>query len=512
MKAFPRFTDVDSSEDISSVARSSAAKFVQDSSLFSISLVIAGLCSIIRTFILAKLLGPEGFGTWRFINIFAECLHFASLGTQPALHRWIPFLRGRGDAEHLDLMISTAFTINLYCSILYSAAVFLWSFFLSEPSNANALAAFAPVILLLVWVNYTFGFSMDIGLQGLRSQLEVVHAFLTLLFSLVLISFWGLYGAIYGLGISALVTIAISYSSLSRYYSFFKIDWSILRVLIITGLPIMADIVLPITMSNIDRILIAAMLTPEILGIYSIGNAGVTILGMIPSAIGQMLFVKFAEMHGQNRTKEHMADIIERTTLVLSSLFAPILSLAIVFFPVVILVLLPDYVKGIAAGRLLIAAVFFLTVSVPTTKWCVSTGHYVQVLTLRLIVITAEFLLIYFIIGNGGGSLTSIACSMLVAFAVFSFAMSVICYSILDKPFLTGFIRSCKSMLPFVSILSVIVTQNLVYRPADYLLSSQLFTSIVVALAVGCVLSAPFLYRLNRCVRLKDLFLVGRLK
>jgi O-antigen/teichoic acid export membrane protein len=269
-------------------------------------------------------------------------------------------------------------------------------------------------------------------------------------------------------------------------------------------LPIMADIVLPITMSNVDRIMIAAMLTPEILGIYSIGSAGVTILGMIPSALGQMLFVKFAEMHGQNRNKDQVADIIERTTLVLSSLFAPILSLGIVLFPVIVIVLLPEYVTGIAAGRLLIASVFFFAVSLPATKWCVSTGHYVPVLALRFIFVIIEFALVYFII-RGGGSLQSIALAMLVALAAFSSAISVICYRILSKPFFTGVLRTCKGMLPFLSILAVIVAQDFAYGTATYVVGSQLIGPSTVALIIGSVLSTPFIYQVNRRFQLKDL-------
>jgi O-antigen/teichoic acid export membrane protein len=277
------------------------------------------------------------------------------------------------------------------------------------------------------------------------------------------------------------------------YYAFFNIDWSLLKLLVLTGLPIMADIVLPITMSNVDRIMIAAMLTPEILGIYSIGSAGVTILGMIPSALGQMLFVKFAEMHGQNRNNDQVADIMEKTTLVLSSLFAPVLSLGIVLFPVIVIVLLPEYVSGIAAGRLLIASVFFFAVSLPATKWCVSTGHYVSVLTLRFIFAMVEFALVYVTI-RSGGSLQSIALVMLVALAAFSGAISVICYRILSKPLLTGVVKTCKGILPFFIILGVIVAQDLTQGTATYLVGFQLIGSSTAALIIGSLLSTPFIY------------------
>src|SRR5262245_46328712 len=85
----------------------SQAKFVRDSSLFSITLILWGLCNAVRSFFIARILGPQGFGTWRFINIFVEYLHFASLGTHPAMQRTIPFLRGKNDGKNLKLVLNT---------------------------------------------------------------------------------------------------------------------------------------------------------------------------------------------------------------------------------------------------------------------------------------------------------------------------------------------------------------------------------------------------------------------
>jgi O-antigen/teichoic acid export membrane protein len=167
------------------------------------------------------------------------------------------------------------------------------------------------------------------------------------------------------------------------------------------------------------------MLDHETLGLYSVGNAGVSILGAIPSALGQMLFVKFAEMEGQQRTKAHMAAVLDRTTMVLSILFAPILVITIATFPLVVVCLLPQYVKGIAAGQLLIASVFFLGSSLPVSKWCVSTGRSGPVLVLRLVIIMAEFAVLAAVIHHGT-SLEAIALCILSAWALFSLTMIVI--------------------------------------------------------------------------------------
>src|SRR5262249_55522568 len=150
---------------------------------------------------------------------------------------------------------------------------------------------------------YANGFFMGAGLYNLRTRLETIHAFSSLLFSVALLYFWGIYGAIVGLGISAILVGIISVRELWQY-SAFKIEWHILFDLIVTGLPVMANGLLETAMNTADKILIAALLSRQELGIYGVGSIGVAIMGTIPSGLGQMLFVKFAEMDGRSKTKE----------------------------------------------------------------------------------------------------------------------------------------------------------------------------------------------------------------
>jgi O-antigen/teichoic acid export membrane protein len=448
------------------------------------------------------MLGPQAFGTWRFVNIFLEYLHFASLGTQPAMQQRLPYLRGRGDLQQSELVLTTVSATNIYSSFLYCVAVFAWSFFVTETSTANALRSFSPVILLFAWLNYTFGILLASGLYNLRSRLEILYAISTMLFSIALIPFYGILGAIAGMGIATLLTLSFGAPILWHYWSF-KIDWGIFRELIIIGSPIMADIILPITMVNIDKILIVAMLNNEVLGIYSIGYAGVSILAMIPSAIGQVLFVKFSEMDGQNRTKAYIADVLDRTTTLLSSLLAPVLCIAIICFPMVIILLLPQYVNGIAAGKLLMASMFFLGISLPVSKWCISTGQSTPVLMLRLIAIVIELIAVYAVIRNGA-RLELIALCIVCAFAFFGVTMILVCSHLLGEDLKRGVVRVLKSVLPFLSIIVASTTQGYFFQldPEEslgYLLLYSLF-----ALSLSSFISVPFLIMANRRTRFAD--------
>jgi O-antigen/teichoic acid export membrane protein len=487
--------------------RDARGDFVRDSSLFSITLVLGGICFAARSYFIAKILGPHGFGIWRFVNIFLEYIHFASLGTQPAMQRAVPFLRGKGETTRLKVVLKTVSATNLLFSILYTVIVFASSFFLNDSLTAKALRAFCPVILVLAWTRYSQEFMLATAQYQLRRKVEAVDMILSLILSVVLIQFLGIYGAIAAIGISGIVAIVLSARQLSGYLSL-MIDWRILGGLIVTGFPILADTLLMITMANSDRILIAALMSRESLGIYSVGAAGIGILGTIPSAFGQMLFVKFAEMDGLNRSNDHVFEVLDRTTVILSSMWAPILCLAIAFFPLAIVFLLPQYVAGIGPGRLLIAAVFFLGVSLPANKWCISTGRYSAVLVLRIVVLAAEFVGLYVLI-NSGVRLEVVAFCVLCSFAIFNVGTILLCNHFLEKSLRIGINSVAKSMLPFSSILVALLTQEYIYSTLADPTRLNLVLSSFVGLVISLLASIPFLVWANYRAQLLELLVSG---
>jgi len=479
--------------------------FVRHLSLFSASRVLGAFMSLIRSLIIAKILGPRAFGTWQFVRIFERYAPLAGLGTRRAITRRIPFLRAKGDVKEEQAVLRTAFVANVFGPLTYSVAVLGGSFFVTETFDAQALAFYSPVIFLLTWLGYNKILSMSSGLYSFARRLELLQDFSTALISVALVLFWGIHGVIVGFGISALICIIYSARKLWHKFSF-KIEWRILWELIVTGLPIMANGMFLTTMELADKIMIAAMLNREVLGIYAVANAGIAILRAIPGAIGQMLFVKFAEMDGQNHSNKHMSGILDKSTDVLSSLFAPIVAVAIAFFPIAVVLLLPRFAQGIVPGRLLIADVFFLAVSIPATNWCISTGRFSSVLKLRLVLVTAEFAAVYVVIKNGA-RLDLIALCILSTSLVFGMGVIIMSNYLLENSLSSGIRRACKILLPFLSIVAAIWMQDYVYDSNTYVSGMRLYSTCILGLIVSLAVSIPFVYWSNKRTQIKEVLL-----
>ena len=477
----------------------SRGKFARELSLFSAARVLGALLGLLRSYVIAKWLGPSAFGTWQFVNLYDRYSVYSGLGTRPALHRRIPFLRGKNDLEGMQAVLNTSFTINFSGPIIYSLIVLGISFSINDAFEARALAAFAPVILLLTWMDYARLLSMATGYYSFRSRLEVQHDILFTLLSVGLVFVGGLYGVITGLGVASLVSIVYSFSKL-RNFCGFGINWKILRDLIVTGLPLTANGFLLTLMNTADKSLIAAMIDRETLGIYGVAYAGINVLRAIPISLGQMIFVKFAEMDGKNASKAHILRTLDKTTTTLACLFAPIVSAAIAYFPVIITFLLPKFISGIPAGMYLLTSLFFLAISLPSTNWCMATGQFVPVLLLRIMAVITEYISIYLVISYSG-RLEFIALSVLCASAVFATSIAIVGNYILESSFKNGILHLCKGMLPFLSILIVVLVQTYYSYNNDYTPGMQLIVYSTLGFISSLVVSIPLVYWMNKRTR-----------
>jgi hypothetical protein len=180
---------------------------------------------------------------------------------------------------------------------------------------------------------------------------------------------------------------------------------------------------------------------------------------------------------------------------------------AIACFPIAVVFLLPKYAGGIPAGELLLASTFFVGTSLPITNWHVSTGRYIPVLAVRIVVITLQFLAVYVVIINDS-RLEFIALCVLCAFAIFSTAIMTVANA-LQKPMHARLFAAAKNQMPFVSIVTAIWLQRYAYPGDVYAVSLSLFMACILGLVVSLTVSLPFVFWSNKNAPIVTLLLDG---
>src|SRR4030095_8519033 len=123
---------------------------------------------------------------------------------------------------------------------VYGLATFAWSFNLTDPSTARALALLSPVLVLVAWQNYSQERLISTGLYRLRSRIELIYGISTMIISIILVVYWGIHGAIAGLALSTLLVLLLAAHNLWQQVVL-TIDWPVFRALVCTGLPMLAN-------------------------------------------------------------------------------------------------------------------------------------------------------------------------------------------------------------------------------------------------------------------------------
>jgi O-antigen/teichoic acid export membrane protein len=266
----------------------------------------------------------------------------------------------------------------------------------------------------------------------------------------------------------------------------------------------MINSILITIMAVADRILIASMLSREMLGIYGVANVGIYVIRTASTSIGQLFLVKFSEMHGQNRSVKNTAEALDKSVVALSAFLAPLVARVIAVFPVLVWLLLPRFTAGIGAGRLLIAEVYFLALSLPPANWCVATGRYVSVILVRGGLVATEVIGIWLLLRYDGG-LEKVAGCVLSVSAICCLSMIIIVTRGLKRKAMEGFIQSGYALAPFAAIMIGIGIQCGAYERLRLEEGARLGLSCALGGLVSLAICLPFVVRASRILGLSKL-------
>ncbi len=184
-----------------------------------ISTVINGLGSIV----LARLLGPDDYATYGLALVFTLLLtHFATLGIDTAIVRYIPKLREEGQTDDALGVFKTGIVLRLLVGAVFSVGAFLASdwfatVILARP-EMGFLVRFASIAMffqVVFWLSFY-------GLQGLQSPgragvVKTVQVLVKVLLAILLILYGlGIMGALIGYVIGFVISSAIGAIILTR--------------------------------------------------------------------------------------------------------------------------------------------------------------------------------------------------------------------------------------------------------------------------------------------------------
>ncbi len=396
-------------KSISTIIRSPAAVFASGS-------YVSILLNLLQGVLFMRILGPERYGIWLSLLLLFRYGQHTHFGTVQSIQRQLPLLRGQGDEAAVKDYAAAGHGMLVIASMGWGVlGSLLIMFFYREVWLGGA--ALVLVTGMEMWWQQ--------GVAELKTQhrfgilASMISSRAALNFALLpLVLWWGLDGA-YARWILLLVVILIWTWKVNPVRAGFVFDRAVFAKIFRDGGPILVVGVVFTFQVSLDQTLIFLGLGEAALGRYGVAALLMTIMLVIPSAVGQTAYPRMLEQFGRDADAAALFPGVRRRTILVTATSAVIAVIGFVAMPAVVGWIMPAYLPGVTAARWLLPGGVFLAASVPSSDFLQTVQK--QYLHLRLsIVAFAGQLAAGLIVLQRGGDIDAIAAVTTASFALYA--------------------------------------------------------------------------------------------
>jgi O-antigen/teichoic acid export membrane protein len=277
--------------------------------LFVGNLVSTGVVTI-ATIIIARLLGPGGYGIYTLAFVVPSILLlFVGFGVSTAVTRYVAYSLSTGDIARAASMTRTAVIFSLFFGLFLSAinliaAPYFVVVFLHRPELVQYTQISSLFVVAVAVSQCSISALIGWGSMVQVGAFTVLQSFLKLALGAgLVVAGFGAFGAIVGhvgsymiqAGIIALAIYLVRIRSSSGQPNHFFKD---IRTMVGYGLPLFTGTIVLGLASQYATVILAAVVTNTVIGYYQAALNVIVPIGVISSAIANVLFRSFAELHG----------------------------------------------------------------------------------------------------------------------------------------------------------------------------------------------------------------------
>lgn len=368
----------------------------KDSARYVSSSTVAQAFDLVTGIISRRLLGPSLMGVWAFCQVLINYAKYSALGTTDAVTRDIPYYLAKGDRERAVELQNLVWTFTLFTSFLAAGGLWVYTSF-----NANRHETFFRGALWLTGLIIIFQRANNLLISFLRAHKnfklisrEVIYSSvlnLTLVAGLT----WGfgLYGYLAAAILSFLGNILfIQY--FARFSLRFSFNFEKLKPVLALGVPLLINGVLTGFFLSLDKVFITKNLGFEALGLYSIALMAQNYFISLPNMIGIVLYPYYQEQYARHESAESLNHYVYDPMFALLGLLMIPLGLIWILAPLLVQWLLPKFMGGIPALKILLAVSFFRVLTAMPTSFLITLRKEYLLIPLNLIAVL--FAVIFF--------------------------------------------------------------------------------------------------------------------
>ena len=481
-------------------------RILKDVAAYSASGVLGQVLGLVSGGVVAKLLGPTEFGMWNAVSLALVYGAYFDLGILPAMAREVPTYRGQGKLGEAKEIEGTAFTTTFLAAVLVAVILLAVSFRAGQPGSiVFGLRGMAVVIILQRSYVYYLTILRCYNEFGLLSKLQVIFAAVSAALAVLMVLWFGFEGRVAAAVAAQL--LALTYvGSIWRLDRFFSFSFPVAAQLVKAGMPlIIASIVMGLV-TTIDRLIIVTYLGPTELGYFGASLLITGVVFLIPGTVGEVLYPRLTHRFGEaGRDLQALKNYVLVPTVLLGYLVPVLIGPIYLALPAVIELLLPQYVPGVAAGRIVAIGMFFFSLERVASYFLVTIGKLKQFVLLACLVLALNIVLDLVFLAMGMG---------IEGVALGGTAITYLCYAVATVGYaLSHYTRRredwvrffAKLLLPFVYMVMLLITieRFVLGGLTDGTFVALMALGIRVGLfLLGCL---PLVYAASREVKMSSL-------
>lgn len=300
---------------------------------------------------------PLEYGMYSTCMLLQTYMAYLQLGSLNAFNRDYPQLIGAGKQEeakkYRDTVFSFLISVYLIALTLTAVGIFLFRNFQSM-DNRLAFGFVLTAVLTTVTIVENYGNYRSRIDKGFKYTSVVTLLELgSIPVGLILIPKLGYY-AIYITAIVAMIIGIIFYFKPSYKDFKYTIDKNILKMVLISGMPLLVNGLIWTVVNSIDKFVILGFIDTEALGVYGIAQNAFSYMVLIPSAMSQLFYVKMGKEYGKTGDVKILVDVSMKFSSVLAVITSLIALVAYFFLSILVDQFMPKYNNGVPASQILI--------------------------------------------------------------------------------------------------------------------------------------------------------------